>query len=459
MCDDLSNGEFAWDRPTLGLGAGGANTCVAVVEMRGYQMGANGSDVVLARANLAAGDSVKCNISEFPSESYTADAGNIVFPSDTAPTMDDVISVMNEEQKKNAGLKIAAGALIGALGGNMAGANDIGNSSLLGADKGKLQGTAIGAVTGAALMAGNAYAGKVGGDIILSTGVNAAAGGLIGNMSATGESVLRIEDCSIDGRQTRCLWGMVITNSPLVNETAYFNVSDGVTTYVCDANSNNCKAEELVAITLEEYPNISIDEVSELQFENILVNPSVQYHIQTNADGSRSMMSGAAGSEGIFAKISSAGRINRQVPAMVEITNERNYGVSMNIDDWREWRSVYGSNAQLYQRLNRGEVGPALDNASYSFSDFYPIYQGADDGSLIDLGNKARLKSTLIGAGTGGAMGAFTAYQGAQTDIENRWVTAVREYNDSLQKIYCVTGSRFLGYYNDDIYIPTPSQQ
>ena len=56
-------------------------------------------------------------------------------------------------------------------------------------------------------------------------------------------------------------------------------------------------------------------------------------------------------------------------------------------------------------------------------------------------------------------MGAFTAYQGAQNDIENRWVTAVREYNDSLQKVYCITGDRFLGYYNDDIYIPALNQQ
>ena len=68
------NGEFAWDRPNLGSRAGGSNTCVAVVEMRGYQMGVNGSDVVLARANLATGDSVKCNISEFPEATYMKDA-------------------------------------------------------------------------------------------------------------------------------------------------------------------------------------------------------------------------------------------------------------------------------------------------------------------------------------------------------------------------------------------------
>ena len=82
----------------------------------------------------------------------------------------------------------------------------------------------------------------------------------------------------------------------------------------------------------------------------------------------------------------------------------------------------------------------------------------AADGGIIDLGNKARLKSTLIGAGAGGAMGAFVGYQGAQTDIENRWVTATREYNDSLQKVYCATGNRFLGFYNDTIFIPSLSE-
>lgn len=455
------NGEFAWDTPTLGRGAGGAGTCVAVVEMRGYQMGENGQDVVLARANLAAGDSVKCNISEFPEYSYTTAAGNIVFPADTAPTMDDVVDVMNQEQKKNAGIKIAAGALIGALGGNMAGENDVGNTSLLGTDKGKLQGTAIGALSGAALMAGNAYAGKVGGDIILSTGVNAAAGGVIGNMAGTGESVLRIEDCDIDGRSTRCLWGMVVTNTPLrVDEHAFFNISDGGTTYVCDVNDNNCKLTELVAIELDAYPGMNIDEVSELQFENIELNSNLQYHLQENSDGTRQMVLGpGTGNAAIYAKISSAGRIDRQIPAMVEIKNERNYGVSMTRDDWRSWRNVYGVNTTVYQRAARGDVGPVLDSESYSFDNFYPMYQDASDGRLIDLGNKARLRSTLIGAGAGGAMGAFTAYQGAQNDIENRWVTAVREYNDSLQKVYCITGDRFLGYYNDDIYIPALNQQ
>ena len=452
------NGEFAWDGPTVGAGAGGANTCVAVVEMRGYQMGANGSDVVLARANLAAGDTVKCNISEFPEYSYTADAGNIVFPSDSEPTMDDVIQVMNQEQKDNAGLKIAAGALIGALGGNMAGENDIGNSSLLGADKGKLQGTAIGALSGAALMAGNAYAGKVAGDMILSTGVNAAAGSVIGNIAATGESVLRIEDCNIDNRQSRCLWGALATNTPLDpnKDIAYFDITDGETTYVCDANNENCRAEELVAIVLAAYPDMSLDAaIEDAKLEAVLSNSANQFHLERTENSGYTMLPGASSGH-VYTKIASAGRIDREIPAMLEITNEKAFG--MDQSDWREWKRVYGASATFYMRNANGDATPLPDGTVYTINEFYPMLETADSGSVIDFGNKARLKGTLIGAGAGGAMGAFTAYQGAQDDIQNRWVTAVREYNDSLQKIYCITGDRFLGYYNDDIVIPRMGQ-
>ena len=78
----------------------------------------------------------------------------------------------------------------------------------------------------------------------------------------------------------------------------------------------------------------------------------------------------------------------------------------------------------------------------------------ADDGGVVDLSNKARMKGTLTGAGLGAGMGAFSGYQGAQDDIQQRWLSAVREYKDSLQKIYCATGTHFLAQYNDMAMIP-----
>lgn len=457
------NGEFAWDRPNLGSRAGGSNTCVAVVEMRGYQMGVNGSDVVLARANLATGDSVKCNISEFPEATYMKDAENIEFPADNEPTIDDVVKVMNEEQKKNAGLKIAAGAIIGGLGGNIAGKSDVGNDSLLGTDKGKLQGTAIGALSGAALMAGSTYAGKVGGDIILSTGVNAAAGALVGNIIAIGDSVLRIEDCEVDGRKTSCLWGYLVFGEELNDKKAFYNTSTRET-FVCDSYAKNCQKQELINVVLTATKDGKrIDELNTAEFEDIVGNQENLYYIATSADGKNLMVknSNDLGSDnaeidedqGEFLEIAKAEIIKSKIAAIIPDVTDKAFG--MDKSDWREWKKLHSNGVKIYARDNQGNPSGVLDG---DVANFDPITVDAEDGGIIDLSNKARFKTTLTGAGVGGAMGAFSAYQGAQTDIQNRWVTAVREYNDSLQKIYCVTGDRFLGYYNDIVFIPVMSE-
>ena len=368
---------------------------------------------------------------------------------------------MNQEQKKNAGLKIAAGAIIGGLGGNMLGQNDRGNDSLLGTDTGKLQGTAIGAVLGSGLMAANAYTGKVAGDTILSAGVNATAGSVIGNMAATGGSVLRIEDCTIPdgadgaGRRTSCLWGVLATTTPLTTERAFFNI-DTNETFVCDANMTNCKEEELASIRLAAYPDANIEDVTDEQFERILANSSYQYYVSSN-NGVISMVPATQGGDnvdvgrGIYALVSSAGRIDRQMPAMLEM-RDKAFGLTQ--ADWREWRRNNRNGVTIYGRTTNGDAYALSDNTDTDVQNFYPMMVDATDGSLIDFGNKARLKSTLIGAGVGGALGGFVGYQGAQNDVQNRWVTAVREYEDSLQKVYCATGNRFLGYYNDQIFIP-----
>lgn len=457
------NGEFAWDSPTIGSGVGGADTCVAVVELRGYQAGPNGEDLVLARANLAAGDRITCNIGSFPeSTMITSAVESFTFPADRAPTMDDVVAQMNQEQKQNAGMKIVAGALIGGLGGNMSGANDPGNDSLLGTDRGKVQNTVIGALSGAALMAGNAYAGKVAGDTILSAGVNAAAGGVVGNMAASGDSVLRIERCEINGESTTCLWGALVTSTALpVSQTAYYNIDTGVT-YVCDANGNNCNEQDLVSIRLTAFPDNTVDELERDQIiETINMDAGKQYFMAIE-NGKISIVSASDatsanseyadnidGSRGIFAKIASAGTIDQQIPAMIQMTDK---AFGMTSEDWREWKSANGAGQPIYGRSGNG-VAYALSEPG-DINNFYPMMQDATDGSLIDFGNKARLKSTLIGAGVGGALGGFAGYQGAQLDVQNRWVSAVREYEDSLTKVYCVTGDRYLSKYNDAVFIP-----
>ena len=456
------NGEFEWAAPTLGAGIGGADTCVSVVELRGYQAAADGSDLVLARAKLAAGDTIKCNISSFPEATMIVQAvESFTFPADSAPTTDDVVKQLNQEQKQNAGLKIAAGAVIGAIGGNIAGSNDRGKDNLFGTDKGKIQGSIIGSLTGAAVMAGNSYAGKVAGDVILSTGVNAAAGGLVGNMAGTGDDVLRIEECELpDKGKTSCLWGALVTSTPLEPDKAhaFYNI-DTDEVYLCDGNDTNCnKTADLVSIVLEAYPKLSIEAVTNQNFENIKSDPTKQYYMAIESNGisfvsaTDTSNKNVDGSKGIFTKILSAGRIDRKIPAMIQM-NDKAFGI--NKSEWYEWKSRNGKGITIYGRSNDGSGYTLPSTTKADINNFYPMMVGAEDGALIDLGNKARLKSTLIGAGVGGALGGFSAYQGAQSDIQNRWVTAVREYEDSLNKVYCATGNRYLSKYNDPVYIPS----
>lgn len=443
------NGEFAWDKPTAGVGAGGGSTCVAVIELRGYQMGPGGSDAVLARANVAAGSNVKCNISEFPESSYTLDAQNVLFPADNEPTMTDVVRVMNQEQKQNAGLKIAAATLVGAIGGNIAGKNDVGKDSLMGTDKGKIQGTVIGALSGAAIGAGGAYAGKVGGDMIMSTGVNAAAGGVVGNIMATGDSVLRIEDCKrADGAASKCLWGYVVEGDSITEKDgAFYSVGEDS---VISCNGGTCKSENLISIKI--MFNGEKRELNSLtQSERMtLTNGSgvTVFHLVNQGNGKSEMKEGLSGP--IYVQIVDAVRSKNKKPALVWGIQDKFFG--MKRSDWYKWKGEHANNAEIYARGVHGEAeGERLNK---SINDFEPMFVNAEDGGIIDLNNKARLKGTMIGAGVGGAAGAFTAYQGAQSDIDERWVAAVREYKDSLQKFYCATGTRFLSYYNDPVIIP-----
>ena len=51
-------------------------------------------------------------------------------------------------------------------------------------------------------------------------------------------------------------------------------------------------------------------------------------------------------------------------------------------------------------------------------------------------------------------MGGFAGYQGAQSEITDRWTSAVREYEDSLSNFVCMTGGRYLSKYNDYVEIP-----
>jgi len=190
------NGVFRWETPESGIRQNQLNQCVAVVSLVNAT-----TNEVLATTTLAAGDAMKCNIDSFPETGMNVSAlSKTELPADAAPTMGDVEDVMNQEQKQNAGIKIAAGAIISAVAGNALSKKEAGNAAILGTGKDQLKGTAIGAVTGAGIMAASTYTGKVAGDTIKSTAVDAAAGAVVGNMLAGqsgADNFLNVKKCKI----------------------------------------------------------------------------------------------------------------------------------------------------------------------------------------------------------------------------------------------------------------------
>lgn len=475
------DGKFEWATPTAGRAAGGASTCTSVIEMRAFQAGPNGEDLVLARINLPAGESIRCNISDFPEHSYLEAAEKVEFPADHEPTMEDVIKVMDQEQKQDAGLKIVAGALIGGVGGNFVGKNEPGKTGMFGGGEHKTKSTIVGALGGAALMVGHTQTGKVAGDTILSAGVNATAGAVVGNMVASGDAVLRIEDCIVDGRKTTCLWGIAAKGTNFtgrgengtgdesaggVIKAGFYNIHTE-DTYVCDIKKNetgenetgkeeftNCIPRELISISLGCEGDKTLEILQKERFSGVCTDNRYELAIGEGADMSkgRYMRKAMADSytDTTFIKIQSARVADKKEPAMIADVKDSAFGYKRT--DWGEVKKNLSAD-KLYLRNNKNE-GFRLENMEYELDDFHPIYRNAEDGNLIDFGNKARLKSTLTGAGVGGVMGAFSGYQGAKQDIDERWVTAVREYKDSLAKVYCATGTRFLSQYNDVATIP-----
>lgn len=508
------NGDFAWDMPTAGARAGTGSQCVSVIEMRGYQMGANGSDLVLARVNVGAGDSVKCNISAWPESSYLPAAGTIEFPNDAEPTVEDVIQAMNQEQKQNAGIKIAAGTLLAAVAGNALGAKEVGKDALLGTNKDKLQSTAIGAATGAAIMAGNVYGGKVAGDMILSAGINAAAGGLIGNMAASGDAVLKIESCSYladnadikaatktapantdneaateeknsnskEGKsnkakgtksnEQKCLWGLLIKQGTKESDVEFFYDIAKEVAYSCKKTTagngaesfSNCAqyGKELADIKLEGYGSDVTDTKGEkydlVKAESEGYKKTENSYSLDEKEGTMTLVSKTTPdktAENRFAKIIDYKIVEATENAVWVGVTDRPFGWKKK--EWDKFKEEH-PNITIMKRDANGNPVALAQGETIDIKNFTPIYKDAEDGALVDLGNKARLKGTLIGAGAGGALGAFTAYQGAQNDIQERWVTEVRRYKDSLQKVYCATGGRFLSHYNDMVTIPAAAE-
>lgn len=466
------NGVFRWDIPESGIRRNQTNQCVAVVSL----VDAN-TNAVLATTTLAAGDSFKCNIDNFPESGMNrAIVEKTYLPADSAPTMEDVEAVMNAEQRQNAGFKIAAGAILAGVAGNVLAKNEAGSTSMFGTNKDKLIGTAAGVAAGAGIMAASSYSGKVAGDTINSVAVNAASGMIVGNMLAGangGDGYLNIQTCNIEKvtdanykGEHDCIIGTyeIKGNTLKEQQTAdepdykFFIINKQKVVKACKPDQDSklkCVPynKSLVDITLDG---------STEKFEKIFTEKDSKIYELTGYKV-------VENSDTIFEKIDNMDRTTLaddtyyQIKEAFTTTGEKRHAyivfkdkVAPNIKGYKSsdldtLKTNY--NGAYFLRNNNGSVGDMVTDDETKIR-FTPKSKDAEDGGLVDLNNKARAKGTAVGAAAGGAMGGFAGYEGAKSEITDRWTAAVREYEDSLSNFVCMTGTRYLSKYNDYVEIP-----
>lgn len=462
------NGNFKWGVPEYGIQR--IPQCIAVVELRDAN-----SNAVLATTTVAAGQAIKCNIDSFPGNSYNMTAlSKIELPADNAPTMEDVIAVMNEEQKQNAGLKIAAGAIIAGVAGNLLAPKDAGTSGNgkipIGTGKEQLKDTAIGAVTGAGIMAASSYSGKVAGDTIKSTAVNAASGMIVGNMMAGASGsgdIIATTKCSIEN-DTQNEYDCVVGNyeeyqDDLKSENGKFYIikQDGSGLKVCekqtDTTLENCdddnnpehKSISSILVKTKTGKSLPFERAKKCdEADNV-----VYWGNETTENGKKKYGSLAGcNSDATYFEIESAKVVGSTKRAYAIFkTMKLNKALGYTKDDWDK---TLASKGEIHDRYASGKAGGLIESADGKEGNFVPAYRDASDGGLVDLSNQARAKGTIVGTAAGGALGGLAGYQGAKDEVSQRWVSAQREYEDSLSNYVCTTGSRFLSKYNDYADIP-----
>lgn len=476
------NGVFRWGVPMSNAQSNPEPGCIAVVELRDTN-----TKAVLATTTVAVGDIVKCNVDSFPVSgmSYDLKHGKIEVPADAAPTEEDVIEVMNQEQRQNAGLKIAAGALIAGVAGNLLAPKDASAKTgkiPLGTGKTQLIDTAIGAAAGAGIMAASSYTGKVAGDTIKSTAVNAASGMLVGNMLAGasgGSDVLATTKCTIKEGENQgehdCIVGNVVSIGESISNTKTKEEEEGckeifyimtenagdirrcceknnVTEYKCTKDPN---VTSLARITIKtENGTLSYETYKDKGQNTERENVEIYTKKTTGDDKENTFEKSKLGTEGThYLRIVSASKAGHKEHAYAVFTNKLDkkiFGYDMS-----KWKSDLEKQATFYKRNYDGSVGSKIEIKDSNY-DFIPSSRDAEDGGLIDLSNESRVKGTLVGTAAGGALGGLAGYQGAKSELTERFLAAQREYEGSLTNFGCWTGGRYLAPYNSYIDIPLP---
>ncbi|MBO4672331.1 MAG: hypothetical protein J5608_01610 [Alphaproteobacteria bacterium] len=456
------NGVFDWLQPTSGRNKGGPATCVANIELRAYKGTAY---TVLASAWLAAGDSMNCNIDDFTE--ITPSGMQYTYPADNPPTEEEVAAVMAQENKSHAGFKILAASLVGGIGGNLVGSNDPGKDSAIGLDKGKLKTTAIGALGGAALMTASTQVNDYkAGSAILSTGMNAAAGAVAGNVLGSGDDVIKFGPCKLGDRDTTCLYGSVTRDAGSAqkydtNHNLFYDFTNK-RTLQCDKDSSggfkNCRAGP--AVTDIEFGDIKVEQndIASSTFYNDKIKPAGNCKVSTTYEFNekdKDIKKASNKSACNILQITSATAAGNRIAVFIEDTNNA-HRKAFGYKNWEEAKNALGLKGKTDVDMYDTQ-GKKLENVD--FANFTPAWQSADDSDAVDFGNKARTKATLMGAGGGAALGAISGVAGANAEIQQRWQAEMENYKASLKDLSCSTGGRYLAGYNTIVVIPEMKTQ
>jgi len=461
------NGVFKWAIPESGVRKNQSSQCVAVIELRDAN-----TNAVLATTTVAAGDSMKCNIDYFPESGFNMAAlSNIELPADAAPTEEDVKAVMNAEQKQNAGFKIAAGAIIAGVAGNLLAPKEAGAKQgkiPLGTGKTQLRDTAIGAVAGAGIMAASTYSGKVAGDTIKSTAVNAASGMLVGNMLSganSGDSVVATTKCKTEAGELDCIVGNleeIAEGTWSEDDKIYITSGVNAPIYSCEEENGelkDCQTESNLRLIDIKVANL------DTQGGALLLTDVLSHKSGSDEKAARyeENKNGTSAGSKTFTECSTSGCADTMYYKIVDAKKttgrKRAYAVFVNGALPKkafglQTEDIDFTKANIYYRNPDGSVGDKIADGTDDKHHFTASSRDADSSGLIDLSNEARAKATIAGTAAGGALGGFAGYQGAKDEVTERLLAAQREYEDSLTNVVCMTGGRYLSPYNSYVEIP-----
>ena len=423
-------GRFAWDSPTAGArfsaGQVPGVTCVAEVELR--QVHGN-NDVILARARVAAGDTIHCNIGAFPTESYTPEAFSLTFPRDSEPTLGEVRRQMDREfrgrRTENMLLAAAAGGVTGYF------------------TTGGWVGAGIGAVAGAGVGHVATDAGHITGNVIMGATVNAVSSAVIANIMDE-RTVLWVDDCpppatGMESISGQCLFGQhADTNDLPAGQTVFYNIRNRHT-IVCDENLANCNPTNLMNVRVhgQDLSVIPITRTGQGDGQYCFHNAGMITECEDRQDRPVEWNQ-VEPTDGIRVTL------DAQPAVCIGWTNS-------NPARWdREGAKSCPGGIRSFVG---GRAGPAITNASAE--NFVPRRVSTDDrGQLVDMSNLGWWSPTHTGAMMGGALGGWAAFQGADEELTQRWLAEMNAYRGSLNRIYCGTGTQLLSTYNDIAIIP-----